>query len=347
MNIAVLCGGLSAERDVSLSTGAAAASALRRLGHRVAALDLFFGREGRAGSFSGLFTSSGAAGTPAEIPETAPDTASVRASRPGASRVGENVFEICREADMVFIALHGADGEDGKLQAAFDLLGIKYTGTGFLGSALAMDKSAAKRVFRERGIRTPRGFVARRGDEGEALKNAPFPCVVKPCCGGSSVGTSVVFSESELAPALGLALRFDERALIEEYIQGRECAVGVLAGRSLPVIEIRPGEGFYDYKNKYQKGAAAEICPAELPGGTAEELRRTAEDVFRALDLRVYGRMDFIVDGDGGIWCLEANTLPGLTPTSLLPQEAAAAGIGGAELIDIIVRESLKKYEGT
>ncbi|MDR1328674.1 MAG: D-alanine--D-alanine ligase [Oscillospiraceae bacterium] len=344
MNIAVLCGGLSAERDVSLSTGALAAAALRRLGHRVVTLDLFLGRPGDISCLGDIFTENADAAS-AAISETAPDIAALRASRPGGARVGENVFEICRAADIVFLALHGEDGEDGKIQAAFDLLGIKYTGTGFLGSAIAMSKPAAKRVFYENGVKTPRAVSVYRG-AGAGIEGIGFPCFVKPCSGGSSVGARIVSSEAELPDALEFARQFGEPVIVEEYIRGREFNVGVLMGRALPVIEICPDGEFYDYKNKYQEGVAVEICPAELPPELTEKLQRTAETVFRALEMQVYARMDFIVDGGGEIWCLEGNTLPGLTPTSLLPQEAAAAGISYDELIGVILRESLNKYDG-
>ncbi|MDR0838658.1 MAG: D-alanine--D-alanine ligase, partial [Oscillospiraceae bacterium] len=329
MDIVVLCGGLSAERDVSLSTGAMASAALRRLGHRVYTLDLFLGTE---------------VPEDAVISDSAPDLDALRASRPGNSRVGERVFDLCRAADIVFMALHGEDGEDGKIQAAFDLLGVKYTGTGSLGSALAMNKSVTKQLFREHGILTPRGTVVNRRDA--VPENIGFPCVVKPCSGGSSVGTSVVYGESGYADALEAAFRYDDDAIVEQYISGRECDVGVLAGRALPAIEIRPEGGFYDYKNKYQAGMATEICPADFPPEITKKLLRTAEDVFRTLLLEVYARMDFIVSESGEIYCLEGNTLPGLTPTSLLPQEAAAVGLGYDALIDTILHESLKKYGG-
>jgi D-alanine-D-alanine ligase len=156
---------------------------------------------------------------------------------------------------------------------------------------------------------------------------------------------SLVHKKSEYPAALELALRFSEQAIVEEHIRGREIDVGVLAGKALPPIEIRPDGGFYDYKNKYQKGVAEELCPAPLPQELTERLLRTAEAVFYALGMQVYARMDFIADDDGEIWCLEGNTLPGLTPTSLLPQEAAAAGISYDALIDAILRESLKKYQ--
>ena len=345
MNIVVLCGGVSAERDVSLSSGTMVSQALRNLGHRVVTLDLFFGYTPETGALDieGLFKTGYGSGS-AAVAEEVPDLDAIRASRPDGSRVGDNVFEICKAADIVFIALHGADGEDGKIQGAFDLLGIKYTGTGSFGSALAMDKRVAKQLFEAHGIKTPQGIVLHRGDY-TADNSVGFPCVVKPCSCGSSVGASIVETKDGYAAALEEAFRYDDTVIVEQYIKGRECDVGVLAGQALPPIEIIPQNGFYDYKNKYQAGLALEICPADFPEAITQKLKSMAIAVYDTLLLEVYARMDFMVDVSGEIWCLEANTLPGMTPTSLMPQEAAAVGIGYDAFVDLIVRESLKKYE--
>ena len=344
MDIVVLCGGLSAERDVSISTGTMAAQALRNLGHRVVTLDLFFGYTHEKGELNieELFkTGYGSGG--AAVAEQVPDLDALRATRSDGSSIGENVFEICKAADIVFIALHGTDGEDGKIQAAFDLLGIKYTGSGSFGSALAMNKSVAKQLIEAHGIKTPRGIVLHRSDYTTA-NSVGFPCVVKPCSCGSSVGTSIVETADDYVAALHEAFRFDDTVIVEQYIKGRECDVGVLAGKALPPIEIIPKTGFYDYKNKYQAGLTHEICPADMSEELTQRLKTLVLAVNDALMLEVYARMDFMVDESGEVWCLEANTLPGLTPTSLLPQEAAAVGIDYDGLIDAIVRESLKKY---
>ena len=341
MNIIVLCGGLSAERDVSITSGGMIAKALRRLGHNAVLVDLFFGYTKPYSDPAEVF--SAAADDDAVVPvgESIPDLDEIKKQRGGRSRIGDNVLELCSAADLVFLALHGEDGEDGKIQATFDLHGIKYTGSGTLGSAMTMDKGVAKQIFREIGIPTPPGIVVRKGGPAE---NVGFPCVVKPRNGGSSVGTSIVRSEAEYAPALDLAFIYEDEAIVEKYVSGRECDVGVLRGRALPVIEICPEGGFYDYKHKYQSGLAAEYCPADLPPVVTEKLQRTSERIFDALQLSVYARMDFIVEENGDIWCLEGNTLPGMTPTSLLPQEAAADGISYDELCAIIIEESLKKY---
>ena len=342
MNIIVLCGGLSSERDVSITSGGMIAAALRRLGHRAVLVDLFFGYTKPYSDPSEVFIREPDDSAVAPVGEEIPDLDAIRKLRGGNSRIGDNVLELCSAADLVFLALHGEDGEDGKVQAMFDLHGIKYTGSGTLGSAMTMDKGVAKQVFLQNGIPTPPGTVVTKGSGYECPVG--FPCVVKPENGGSSVGTSIVRTEAEYAPALDLAFSYEDSAIVERYISGRECDVGVLCGRALPVIEICPEGGFYDYKHKYQSGLAREYCPADLPPEVTEKLKRTSEQIFRALKLSVYARMDFIVEDNGDIWCLEGNTLPGMTPTSLMPQEAAAEGISYDQLCAIIIEESLKKY---
>ena len=342
MNIIVLCGGLSSERDVSITSGGMISAALRRLGHKAVLVDLFFGYTKPYTDPSEVFLREPDDSSVAPVGEEIPDLDAVRKLRGGNSRIGDNILELCAAADLVFLALHGEDGEDGKVQAMFDLHGIKYTGSGHLGSAMAMDKGIAKQVFMQNGIPTPPGTVVSKGDGYECPVG--FPCVVKPKNGGSSVGTSIVRTEAEYAPALDLAFSYEDSAIVERYISGRECDVGVLCGRALPVIEICPEGGFYDYKHKYQSGLASEYCPADLPPEVTAKLKDTAEQIFNALQLSVYARMDFIIEENGDIWCLEANTLPGMTPTSLMPQEAAAYGISYDDLCAIIIEESLKKY---
>ncbi len=344
MNIIVLCGGLSKERDVSLISGAMVAKALRKLGHKAVLVDLYFGYTRPYDKPEDIFTAE-YDDSMAGIGESAPDLEAVKAMRKqdNDSRIGNNIIEICRAADIVFMALHGEDGEDGKIQATFDLTGIKYTGTGHLGSAAAMNKGVAKQLFNQNGILTPPGITVNKYDESYA--DVGFPCVVKPRSGGSSVGTSVVEDPADYIAALEFAFEYEDNVIVEKYIKGRECDVGVLAGKALPVIEICPKSGFYDYKNKYQSGLTDEYCPADLPEDITLKLQRAAEKVFDVLMFNVYGRMDFIVDKDGAVWCLEGNTLPGMTPTSLLPQEAAAVGISYEELCRTIIDESLKKYE--
>ena len=342
MRIAVLCGGLSNERDVSISTGTGAARALRQNGHAVVLMDLFLGYDRPFADPGEVFTSTEELGN-AVIGDASPDLAQVRAMRPDPECiVGPNVLTICRAADIVFLALHGEEGENGKVQALLDLHGIPYTGSGYLGSAIAMNKALSKMLFRENGIATPQSVTLKRG---EAPGDVRFPCVVKPCSGGSSVGTSIVQTAEEFAAALELAFRYESEVLVETYIKGRELTVGVMDGKAMPVIEIIPKSGFYDYKNKYLPGATDEICPAQIGPEATARVQRLAERVFEALMIDVYCRIDFLWDTEADeIYCLEANTLPGMTPTSLIPQMAAAQGMSYGELCEQIIAVSRKKY---
>ena len=343
MNILVLCGGLSNERDVSFSTGTGAARALRERGHNVVLMDLFLGYPGELADPSVLFTSETALDT-VSIGENSPDLDAVRAMRPDPECiVGPNVLAVSKAADIVFLALHGEEGENGKLQAMLDLHGIRYTGSGYLGSAIAMNKGLTKMVLHDHRIASPGGITLERGKL--PYTDVGFPCVVKPCSGGSSVGTSIVQTKEEYAAALELAFRYEEKVLVETYIKGRELTVGVLDGKAMPVIEIIPKSGFYDYKNKYQAGATDEICPAQIGAEATERVQRLAEQVGRALMIDAYFRADFLWDTvKDEIYCLEANTLPGMTPTSLIPQMAAEQGMSYGELCEKIIEVSMKKY---
>lgn len=343
MYIAVICGGLSAERDVSISSGTGAARALRARGHKVALVDLFLGNPSAVENPRGAFTSD-AGDSVYSVRETEPDLAKIRAQRGGDGLIGPGVIEICRAADIAFLALHGAEGENGKLQACLDLYGVPYTGSGYLGSALAMDKELSKILFRSSAIPTPPGVTLRRSDA--APESIGFPCVVKPCSGGSSVGTSIVTEPEKLPAALEEAFSCDDTVLVEKYIRARELTVGVMDGHAMAVIEIIPKTGFYDYKNKYQAGLTEEICPASISAEDTARVQRLAERVYEALHLEAYGRVDFLMDKtDGELYCLEANTLPGMTPTSLIPQMAAAEGMDYGELCEKIIEVSLKKYK--
>ena len=342
MKIVVLAGGLSDERNVSLSSGCKVCAALRERGHETALIDMYLGTDLPP---QALFS----APIPAEltrIGRQAPDLAAVKAARTGGGdgQFGPGVLEACRLADVVFLGLHGACGEDGRVQAALDLLGIPYTGAGHLGSAIAMDKDLTKRLAAPLGVLTPKWELVRytARDIPALTRRLEVPCVVKPLASGSSIGVSIVRSREELSPALTQGLAFGGTCVVEQYIAGREIQVGILEDRALPSIEIIPKTGFYDYENKYQPGAAEEITPAPVPAEWEQRLGQAALTVFRALGLSVYARADFIVTEDGTPWFLEINTLPGMTPTSLLPQEAAAAGIGYGELCEKIVNASLE-----
>ncbi len=256
---------------------------------------------------------------------------------------GKNVLEICKSADIVFNALHGDEGENGKLQAVFDLLNICYTGSGVQGCMLAMNKSLSKQLFRTHGIPTPEAVILSESDKcraAELCEKLGLPCVVKPASLGSSVGVSIVRTNDEFFAALDSAFSLENTVIVEKYIKGREFAVGIVGSRVLPAIEIIPKHGFYDYKNKYQPGCTVEICPADIDSDTAERMAEATRKVFRVLGLGAYARADFMVD-ENGIYCLEANTLPGMTPVSLLPQEAAADKLDFPALLEAIIKESL------
>ncbi len=341
MKIVVLAGGISTERDVSLSTGRMIYQALRKNGHRVILLDSFLGYQGEDAERA-FEVEKDWAGQVEGVKEVNPDLEQIKAMRPDFKQnfFGPNVIRLCQEADIVFMALHGGDGENGKIQACFDLMGITYTGTDYVSSAMAMDKNIAKEMFRANGIPTPEGFMLCRG---ETERKVPFPCVVKASCGGSSVGVSIAHNEQEYEQALAEGFKYDPEVVVEKYIKGREFSVGVIGGKALPIIEIAPKVGFYDYKNKYQAGSAVETCPAQISPEKTAEMQQIAEKVFQVLRLKNYARMDFMMEeGTEKLYCLEANTLPGMTPTSLLPQEAQAVGMSFEQLCEKIIEISLE-----
>jgi len=329
MHIVVLCGGLSPERDVSISSGHQIANALRNVGHDVQLLDLFFGNSLPCPS--------------ACVVEQAPDLDEVRRQRPGNNEnlIGPGVFEQCRTADIVFIALHGEDGENGRLQAAFDLAEIRYTGTGYFGSTLAMNKGISRVLFQAAGINVANGFILNRSEQRSSAYN--FPVVIKPASGGSSIATTIVRVHTELQPALNAVFAIDNEALVEDFIEGREFSVGVLGNKALPVIEICPTTEFFDYQAKYQ-GYTTETCPAETDAEIADEMQRLALLAHKTLHLDVYSRTDFMLSKQNEIFCLESNTLPGMTPMSLLPQEASEIGLDFTALCQEIINLSMKRY---
>ena len=340
MNIVVLAGGISTERDVSLISGKMIYKAVKKNGHNAILLDVFLGYEG---DIEGIFSSDKDwEAQVTGIKETNPDIESIKALRPDWEKnfFGPNVLTICQNADVVFMALHGENGENGKIQACFDLMGITYTGTDYVSSAICMDKGLAKDILNQYNVPTPKGTRVKAG-EPETMK-VPYPCIVKACCGGSSVGVSIARNDEEYEAAKAEAFKYDAEAIVEQYIEGREFSVGVLDGEALPVIEIAPLAGFYDYKNKYQAGSTVETCPALLEEDKTKEMQKYAEAAFKALRLKNYARMDFMMGKDGSLYCLEANTLPGMTPTSLLPQEAAAVGISFEALCEKLIAVSLR-----
>jgi len=341
MNIVVLAGGYSPERDVSLSSGSLIANALIENGHRVLLLDLYKGLEDFT-SFDSLFIDASSSHRYSyNVPPIEPDLTSLKAEMDmGNILIGKNVIDICRFADLVFIALHGDIGENGKLQAIFDAYDIQYTGTGYIGSLLAMDKDLSKQLMKSHQILTPDWllFHCENDSYAKIIDYVGFPCVIKPCSCGSSVGVSIVCNVEQLDLAIAAAKKYENELIIEKMITGREFSVGILDSVPLPVIEIIPNEDFYDYANKYQIGFATEVCPANIPKTVAEKLQSMALQVHILLRLGDYSRIDFILDEHDNAFCLEANTLPGMTPTSLLPQEASAAGISYNELCDKIAK---------
>ena len=344
MKIVVLAGGTSTERDVSIVSGTMVCKALREKGHQAILMDVFFGLKQIPESlFPEEYDVEGAA---EEIRSHNDSLAeAVKARR---EFFGPHVIEICQKADVVFMALHGANGEDGKVQAAFDLFGIPYTGTGYLSSAVAMDKGLTKQFFETHGVPVPKGISLMKNQAFVSLEKSglEFPVVVKPCCGGSSVGVFIAGNQEEYEAALQAAFAYEDELIVEEYVKGREFSVGVVDGKAYPIIEIAPIEGFYDYTNKYKAGSTIETCPAELTEEQTRQMQEYAVLGAESLGIEGYCRLDFMMRGDGRMYCLEANTLPGMTPTSLLPQEAQAIGIDYPSLCEDLIRLSLKKYQG-
>lgn len=341
MKVVVLAGGTSTERDVSLVSGSKIYKALRTNGHQAVLLDVYLGYPG---DITDIFEKDmDWAGKIGSVAEKNPDLEEIKALRPDGRKrfFGPNVLELCQQADAVFMALHGANGEDGKIQACFELCGIPYTGTDFVSSAIAMDKGITKDIFRANGIPTPKGIRLAKGNT--ETERIPYPCIVKAACGGSSVGVAIARNDEEYELAKKEAFRYDEEAVIEEYITGREFSVGVIDGKALPVIEIAPKSGFYDYKNKYQAGSTEEFCPARLSKEDTLRMQEMAEKVFEALRLKNYARMDFMMKENGEMFCLEANTLPGMTPTSLLPQEARVVGMSFEQLCEKLLNQALEQ----
>ncbi len=337
-------GGLSPERNVSLTSGSLIAAALAKRGHRVLSLDLYRGLESNE-NIDALFTSTPP--SPASVPAGLPDLeALIEANDGRRDGIGPYVIDACRKADSVFLALHGSIGENGQLQAMLDAYNIPYTGSGYIGSMLAMDKDIAKKIMRSEGILTPdwiRIDTQSTPSAKSIIEKIGLPTVVKPCSCGSSVGVFIAHTEEELSNALENAARHERYIMAEQLIEGRELTCAYFDGKALPPVEIIPKAGFYDYQNKYQAGATTEICPAPIGDAATQALYTATKKGFEALRLGGYARFDYILDKDGCAWCLEANTLPGMTPTSLLPQEAAAVGIDYGELCERIALLAMKK----
>ncbi len=354
MKITVLCGGLSHEREVSLSSGSLIAAALVRRGYEVCLVDIYTGATPK-----GVYPLPPATPTfrrdpvvPYRVDAAIPDLdALICQTGRGTARLHPCVLPLCAEADAVFIALHGDVGENGQVQALLDMENIPYTGSDYVGSLLAMDKDLSKQLLTHAGIPTPPWVhvpLSAKAQEITILSIADtletaigYPMVIKPTAGGSSVGISMPERRDELIHALREAARYEPTLMAEKRIVGRELTVSILGDQVLPAVEIIPKSGFYDYENKYQPGLTDEICPAPLTERQAELLRKTSLAAFRTLRLRGYARFDYILDEQDTPWCLEANTLPGMTPTSLLPKAAAAVGMTYDELCDRMIQLAL------
>jgi D-alanine-D-alanine ligase len=332
MKVVVLMGGTTAERLVSLSTGTGIAAALRRLGHQVVSIDAANGRllspgnEGESAAQKLDVSEAETAGALVQVPEVS-------------------------EAEMILIALHGGPGEDGTLQAVLDLAGRPYTGSGRLASGLAMNKAMSKRLFEHAGIPTPRWMVLpREGGPPEAADLEPvggLPAVVKPNDQGSTVGLTIVREPRDLSQAFAEAARHSDWILVESYIPGRELTVAMLGDEPLPLVEIIPQGGLYDYTRKYTPGASRYEVPAQLPTKLAERIQELGQRAFQVLGCRGVGRVDLRLSPEERPYILEVNTVPGMTPTSLVPMAAEAVGVSYDQLVDRMVKMAAGSGSGT
>jgi D-alanine-D-alanine ligase len=335
MRITVLMGGTSAERDVSLASGLRIADALRQRNHEVVTLDTARGTLSTKEEKQLLSKGNVVKKEPPAQEELA---------RLAAETLPQMLRALpsLKEADVVFLALHGGFGEDGSIQALLDMAGVRYTGSGHLASALAMDKDLSKHLFRRAGVQTADWTMANRDAPGEEqLGRLGLPVVVKPSKQGSTVGLSVVKRREDVSAAIAEAFQFDDEVMIEQFVPGRELTVGILGDDAFPVGEIIPKHEIYDYECKYTPGMAEEVFPAHISSDKAREAQDLARRAYQALKLRGCARIDFRMTEDGSLFCLEANTLPGMTQTSLIPQGAAAAGVSFPELCEKIVLSAL------
>jgi D-alanine-D-alanine ligase len=326
MQITVLTGGTSVERDVALASAIQVVRALRSRGHTVAVADTAHGAIPVSEESHSLCGSVG---------REPPRLEELIALERGVLLTGLATLPVIREAEVLFLALHGGRGEDGTLQALLDIVGVPYTGSGALGSGLAMDKDISKRLFTIADIPTADWLMTPATAE-EAGRRLGWPLVVKPSKQGSTVGLTVVKDPLEYDAAVELATRYDDEVMVEAFVPGRELTVGILEDRALAVGEIIPQHEVFDYECKYTPGMSEEIFPADLPPATADECQRLGLAAHRVLKLGGYSRADFRLTPDGELLCLEVNTLPGMTATSLLPQSAAAVGIPFPELCERI-----------
>ncbi|MFN2635470.1 MAG: D-alanine--D-alanine ligase [Gemmatimonadaceae bacterium] len=331
MKITVLMGGTSSERNVSLASGIRIVLALRERGHKVTALDP---ARGVINSAEERELSTGTVGT------QPPSLEALSKFAEGAFLPNLTTMKEIKEADVAFLALHGGQGEDGTIQALLDMAHVNYTGSGHLSSALAMDKDLSKKLFRAEDVKTADWLMAPATIE-QVEGMLGLPVIVKPSKQGSTVGLSLVKKREDLLPAIEEANRYDDEVMIERFVAGRELTVGVLGDVALPVGEILPQHEIYDYECKYTAGMAVEEFPANLSREATGKVQQQALAAFKALKLRGYARIDFRMTSEGEFYCLEANTLPGMTELSLIPQGAAAMGITFPDLCERIVKLAL------
>ncbi|MGM0169322.1 D-alanine-D-alanine ligase [Enterococcus sp. AZ135] len=338
MKIVVLAGGRSSEREVSMTSGSKVANALIAKGHQVLLIDLLTGTP-KYTTFDRAYKELRTDYYYHQVSEKIPDLEAF-----SENEIGSNILEICDSADITFLALHGGIGENGKLQGMFDIYNIKYTGSDAQSSLLAMNKLLAKKMMLFHGIPTANWRIVSNFNHIEGIK---LPAVVKPIDGGSSIGISMAETEKELESAIEKVQNYtnNSQILVEDKIIGREFSVGILGEQVLPIIELIPRPGFYDYRSKYQSGRSKRMIPAQINERFANQMKVLAKNTHRMLGLSVYSRTDFLIDKRGDIFVLEVNSLPGMTPNCLFPQDAAAAGISFNDLCEAIVNESMKKYE--
>ncbi|MHB8453721.1 MAG: D-alanine--D-alanine ligase family protein [Acidiferrobacterales bacterium] len=334
MKVAVVFGGTSAERDVSIASGAQVIKALRLAGHETIAIDTVRGLLGPQEEQRLLGWN---------VAEAPPDLSELAGTQSAMALMLAEIPEI-NAVDVAFLTLHGGTGEDGTLQALLDLTGIPYTGSGHAASAIAMDKDISKRLFRAGGVPTADWIMA-PADAETVIHTLGYPLVVKPNKQGSTVGLSVVKEACALEAAIRLARQFDDEVMLERFVPGREFTIGILDDTALAVGEIIPTKGeIFDYASKYQKGGATEIFPAPLPAASTLRLKELARLAHHTLKLEGYSRIDFRMDAAGGFWCLEANTSPGMTATSLLPQSGQAEGISFPALCERICAIAIERH---
>lgn len=340
MKIALITGGLSSEREVSLSSGRGILKGLRNLGHEVKVIDPIYGKELTEEDV--IFKD--------KVSKAYPTLEKIRQLQRESSRKLIDCInsDLLNDTDLIFLGLHGKYGEDGKIQTLLELRGLKYTGSGIQSSAIAMDKDVSKLVFEKNNITTPE-WLAIYSNNGvnydKCAERFGNPIVIKPNDEGSTVGLTIAKDKEEFNKGLETAFNYSEKVLLEKYIKGRELTVTVIDGKAYPVIEIVPHEGFYDYEHKYSKGMSNYVCPAVIPDEISDKAKELGLKAYNALNCKVYARVDFLLTEDGKLYCLEVNTLPGMTELSLVPMAAKAMNLDFDMLIEKIIDSSLRKYD--